>query len=143
MASAFSLPENYWSTLEITKQDVKSLNTYLFEAETPLTAHDLTSVFVTARIQAERQARAAQRQAGGKTYKPAEKYQAGDDLVFPALDWKKGKVTATRPGVNPEVAVFDVITVGLEDGSSRMFAAGLSEHLLNQEPTAGAEDECP
>jgi hypothetical protein len=141
MASAFSLPEDYWSALQITRQDVESLNTYLFEAETPLTAHDLTSVFVAARIQAEQKAWAAQRQAGGKTYKPADKYQAGDELVFPALDWKKGRVTATRVGVNPEVAVFDVITVGMEDGSVRIFASGLPEHALNQEPTGGSEED--
>ena len=90
MAGAFSLPEDYWSKLQITRQDVKSLNTYLFEAETPLTAN-LTSVFVTTRIQAEQQARAAQRQAGGKTYKPAEKYQAGDELVFPAHRLEEGE----------------------------------------------------
>jgi hypothetical protein len=141
MAGALSLPEDYWSTLQITGQDVESLNTYLFEAETPLTAHDLTSVFVASRIQAEQQARATQRQAGGKAYKPAEKYQAGDELVFPALDWKKGRVIATRSGVNPEVTVFDVITVGMEDGSVRMFAAGLSEHILNHEATTASEDD--
>ena len=29
----------------------------------------------------------------------------------------------------------------MEDGSTRMFAAGLGEHVLNQEPAAGAEDD--
>ena len=141
MASAFSLPADYWSTLQITKQDVESLNTYLFEAETPLTARDLTSVFINARVKDEKQAQALKRQAGGKTYLPQEKYQTGEELVFPALDWKKGKVTATRPGVNPEVAAFDVITMGMEDGSERMFAAGLAEHALNQESTNPTEED--
>ncbi len=141
MASAFSLPADYWSKLQITKQDVESLNTYLFEAETPLTARDLTSIFVTARVKAEKQAQAAKRQAGGKTYLPKDKYQTGDELVFPALDWIKGKVTATRAGVNPEATTFDVITVGMEDGSQRMFAAGLEEHALNQEPTSSNEED--
>ena len=140
MASAFSLPENYWSNLQITRQDVESLNTYLFEAETPLTTRDLTSVFVTSRIQTERQAQAAQRQAGGKTYKPAEKYQPGDQLVFPALDWKKGRVQATRLGINPEVPAFDVITVSLEDGTEHMFASGLTEHVLNQDESSASEE---
>ena len=141
MASAFSLPVDYWSTLQITKQDVDSLNTYLFEAETPLTARDLTSVFVTARVKAEKQAQTAKRQAGGKTYLPREKYQTGEELVFPALDWKKGRVTATRAGVNPEVTAFDVITVSMEDGSGHLFAAGLADHALNQESTMAVEED--
>src|ERR1700690_4195733 len=141
MASAFSLPADYWSKLQITKQDVESLNTYLFEAETPLTAHDLTSMFVTARVRAEKQAQAAKRQAGGKTYLPKDKYQTGDELVFPALDWIKGNVSATRAGVNPEATNFDVITVGMEDGSQRMFAAGLAEHALNQETSSANEED--
>jgi hypothetical protein len=141
MASAFSLPVDYWSTLQITTQDVESLNTYLFEAETPLTARDLTSVFVSARVKAEKQTQAAKRQAGGKTYVPKGNYQTGEELVFPALDWKKGRVTTSRPGINPEVGGFDVITVGMDDGSERMFAAGLAEHSLNQEPTKAVEED--
>jgi hypothetical protein len=141
MASAFSLPVDYWPTLQITKQDVESLNTYLFEAETPLTARDLTSVFVTARVKAEKQAQAAKRQAGGKTYLPKEKYQTGEELVFPAFDWKKGQVISMRAGVNPEVKAFDVITVRMEDGFERMFAAGLADHALNQEATTAVEED--
>ena len=38
MASTFSLPADYWKTLEITKQDVEILHTHLFEAEAPLTS---------------------------------------------------------------------------------------------------------
>jgi len=37
--------------------------------------------------------------------------------------------------------LFDVITVGMEDGSVRMFAAGLSEHGLNQDSTMVAETD--
>ena len=77
MASAFSLPADYWSTLQITKQDVESLNTYLFEAETPLTTHDLTSMFVAARVKTEKQAQTSLRQGAGKAYLPKDNYQTG------------------------------------------------------------------
>jgi hypothetical protein len=47
---------------------------------------------------------------------------------------------SVRPGVNPEYGKFDVLTVEMEDGESRMFAAGLANHALNDEP-ATDEDE--
>ncbi|MBI3739780.1 MAG: hypothetical protein HY258_12095 [Chloroflexi bacterium] len=142
MASTVSLPADYWTNIQITKQDVESLHTHLFEVETPLTAHDLATVFVAARIKTEREARAKQRQGTGKTFLPKEKYMEGDELVFPALDWKKGKVTASRPGVNPEAGAFDVVTVAMEDGIQRMFASALANHVLNEQPTASsAEDD--
>lgn len=86
MASTVSLPADYWTDLQITRQDVESLQTHLFEVETPLTVHDLATVFVAGRIKAERDARTKQRQGTGKTFLPKEKYSEGDELVFPALD---------------------------------------------------------
>lgn len=141
MASTVSLPADYWTNIQITRQDVESLHTHLFEVETPLTARDLAAVFVTARIKAEHEARTKQHRAGGKTYLPKEKYGAGDELVFPALDWKKGQITATRSGVNPEAGAFEVVTVAMEDGSQRMFASALAQHFLNEEPVAASADD--
>ena len=140
MARNFSLPADYWKNLQITKQDVESLHTHLFEIETPLTAHDLAVVFVAARIKAERDALAKQRQAGGKTYFPKEKYVEGDELVFPALDWKRGTVTAVRQGINPDIEAFDVITVSMHDSAQRMFASGLARHALNEENATASDD---
>src|SRR4030095_8755054 len=49
---------------------------------------------------------------------------------------KHGKVTASRAGQNPEIGTFDVLTVELEDGSERLFASGLAQHDLNDQPTS-------
>jgi hypothetical protein len=141
MVSNFSLPVDFWKNIQITQQDVEALHTHLFEIETPLTAHDLTAVFVSNRIKAEHEARAKQLQAGGRIYFPKEKYAEGDTLVFPALDWIHGKVISVRQGVNPDIGSFDVITVRMADGAQRMFAAGLAEHALNEENPVAAEDE--
>ena len=43
----------------------------------------------------------------------------------------KGKVTATRPGRNPEAGEFDVVTVEMQDGVQRLFASALANHVLN------------
>jgi len=131
MASTFSLPPDYWKTLEITKQDIETLQTYLFEIETPLTIRDLASVLIEKRIKVEMDFVRKERESGGKTYLPSTQYLVGEDIVFPALGWVKGKVTATRPGRNPEVGEFNVITVEMQDGASRFFASALTNHILN------------
>ena len=145
MASDSYTTSNYWETLQINRQDVEYLHTYLFEHETPLTARELVTVLVNERVRIERAAEQERRQAGGRQYLPKDSYQVGDSVVFPALNWMHGKVTAARAGQNPDIGTFDVLTVELEDGIERMFAANLAHHSLNDEPVtiedAGFEPE--
>jgi hypothetical protein len=136
-----SLPADYWQTLQINKKDIEFLHNHLFESETPMTARELGAVLIEERIRVERAAQAKKRQSDGKVYLPKENYSNGDRLIFPALDWARGAVSAVRPGVNPQYGEFAVLTVELEDGQSRMFASGLTEHSLNEEPVANLEAE--
>jgi hypothetical protein len=133
MASDPYTTNTYWENLQINRQDVEFLHTYLFEHETPLTAHELVAIFVKERARLEQQAEQARRQAGGKTYLPKNPYLVGDDLVFPALNWKHGRVISARAGQNPEIGAFEVMTVQLEDGSERLFASNLTLHPLNDQ----------
>ena len=139
MAGAFSLPTEYWLSIQITPQDVENLHNCLFERETPLTTRDLSFEFVDARIKAERAAAEGKHKAAGRSYLPKEKYQVGEDIVFPALDWKRGTVTALREGVNPSSSGFDVLTIAMEDRTERLFAANLEMHYLNDAPIAEPE----
>ncbi len=141
MAGAFSLPTDYWTNLQITPKDVENLHTYLFERETPLTARDLVAPFIEARIQSERAISENQQKANGKIFLPKEQYRIGEALVFPALEWKKGKINSVRAGVNPSFGSFDVLTVAMEDGAERLFAANLPSHSLNEAPTVLPEAE--
>jgi len=131
---------DYWTDLQITRQDVEYLHNHLFELETPLTTRELVSVFIDERIRAERLATQQRRQAGGKTYLPRESYHVGDDLIFPALDWKHGKVTAVRAGTNPEIELFNVLTVDMGSGTERLFASNLPNHDLNDQPDTVEEE---
>lgn len=140
MVSDPLISTDYWTDLQITGQDVEFLHNHLFEHETPLTARELVSVFIEERIRAERLATQERRQASGKTYLPKESYQVGDDLVFPALNWKRGKVTAVRAGTNPEIGIFDVLTVDMGNGAERFFASNLSNHDLNDQPNTVEEE---
>lgn len=141
MASDPLISTDYWTNIQITPQDIEFLHTYLFEHEVPLTARELVSVFVNERVRVEKLAVQQKRQSGGKTYFPKEAFQPGDDVIFPALDWKHGKVTAVRAGVNPEMGTFDVLTVDMDGGSQRLFASNLAAHALNDEPIAEEENE--
>jgi hypothetical protein len=136
MASDSFTSSEYWKELQITRQDVEYLHTYLFEHETPLTTRELVTVFVAERIRVERLAEQKRRQAGGKTYFPKESYQVGDNIVLPALNWQHGKVVAARAGQNPDIGAFDVLTVQLDDGSERLFASSLPLHSLNDKPVS-------
>jgi len=141
MVSDPLISTDYWTELQITQQDVEYLHNHLFELETPLTARELVMVFVNERLRAERHAQQQRRQAGGKTYLPRDSYQIGDELIFPALNWKHGKVTAVRSGSNPEIGAFDVLTVDLGNGSERLFASNLSNHALNDQPVTVQDEE--
>ncbi len=141
MVSDPIISTDYWIDLQITRQDVEFLHNHLFENETPLTGRELVSVLVNERVQAERLAIQQRRQAGGKAYLPKASYQVGDAVIFPALDWKHGKVTNLRPGVNPEAGEFDVLTVEFEDGMERLFASNLAQHKLNEEPASVENDD--
>ncbi len=134
MSGALLLPNEYWLSLQVTPQDVENLHTFLFERETPLAVRDLCAEFIEARIKMERSAAEKKQKSGGKSFLPKEKYQVGDNLVFPALDWTQGTVIALRAGVNPSVNHFDVLTVAMDDHSERMFAANLESHYLNEAP---------
>lgn len=132
---------DYWSSLQITSQDVELLHNHLFENETPLTSKELVAVLIPERIRLERAALEAKHNSGGLTYTPRDRYEPGAELVFPALDWLKGSVVSVRQGMNPAAGEFDVMTVRMEDGEQRMFAARLALHALNEAPVAAGDEE--
>src|SRR5512138_1322072 len=47
---------DYWSSLQITSQDVEFLHNHLFENETPLTSKELVAVLIPERVRLERAA---------------------------------------------------------------------------------------
>ncbi len=142
MIGDFTLPNNYWTKLEVTTQDIENLHTILFERETPLTIKELAREFTEARIQTERRAAEGEQKAAAKVFLPKEKYAVGEELIFPALNWQRGRVASVRAGTNAAVGAFDVIAVNFDDDVQRSFAADLAEHALNDAPIEmpGAKD---
>jgi len=142
MASVpFTLPPDYWQNFSLSKKDLDFLSTHLFENETPLTEKELVPILIDERIRVEREALEKQQHSIGKVYIPADHYNVGESLVFPALDWKKGKVVSLRPGVNPNIGEFGVIEVEFDEGVSHSFAAALAGHKLNQPVEISIDDQ--
>lgn len=120
-----------WRSFQVTRPDLEFIHQHLFETEQPLSSGELAAVLVEERIRVAREQQAKLQKGAGDVYLPKESYKKGQKLVFPALNMKKGQVQAVRRGVNPELGDFDVLDVELEDGSLRLFAAGLADHKLN------------
>ena len=136
-----TLSPDYWQTISLGKKDLEFISTHLFENEIPLNEAELVPILVEQRIRDERDALVRQQKSSGRIYLPAEHFKTGEKLVFPALEWKKGKVIHLRPGINPTLSDFEVIEVEFEDGSSRLFAAGLEDHKLNRPVEISSDDQ--
>ncbi len=136
-----TLSPDYWQTISLGKKDLEFISTHLFENEIPLNEAELVPILVEQRIRDERDALVRQQKSSGRIYLPAEHFKTGEKLVFPALEWKKGKVIHLRPGINPTLGDFEVIEVEFEDGSSRLFAAGLEDHKLNRPVEISSDDQ--
>lgn len=124
------LVADYWLNFVVTKRDIDFLQNYLFETEIPLADREMMRILVEERIRFEHEALAKQQKGDGEVFLPRETYKKGQKLVFPALNWRKGSVLSVRPGNNLEIGAFDVLEVAFDD-STRLFAACLPEHKLN------------
>lgn len=139
--ATIKLDEDYWQSFQLRDQDIEFLYNTLLETETPLTTEELLEVLVAERIQQEKNALEAQRLQGCAVYLPKDRFSPEQEVVFPAMGWRKGKVLEVREGKNPDVGEFEVVKVKFENGEMHEFAAGLENHILNKPPEISVEDE--
>jgi hypothetical protein len=125
MTGALNLPENYWNEIQVTPTDVENLHTTLFERETPLTTHDLAFAFIEARVRAEQAIKESEKKNSAKKFLPKEKYTSGDDLVFPALGWRAGKVKTVRSGLSTQRRTTTGGSARRVSGTSRRGSSGV------------------
>lgn len=127
-------PEYWGRNFTITDADIEYLYNYFFDIGRPQTIQDLVRAIMQYRVSQEVQT--VSRLLSGRTvYQPYKAYQAGEELIFPALQFAFGQVTAVRSGYNPQYGQFNVIQV-VFNGKIREFAAELTaDHALNHENT--------
>jgi hypothetical protein len=137
--ATYSMGEDYWEEFKFQEEDIEFLYNHLLETETPLTSQELAEALIVERIQRQRVEIERQRMSGGDLYQPKLNFKNGQDLIFPAFNWKHGKVIELRSGENPEVGEFKVIKVAFDDGVQKEFASNLEIHKLNAPPKMVAE----
>ena len=122
----------YWQTFSLTPADIEFLRDHLLDLERPLTTRELAAALVTERCRRE-EADLRAELARGVLFQPKKTFAVGNQVIFPAFDFRLGEVIALRSGQNPEHGDFDVITVDFgPNRRQRNFAARLSTpHKLN------------
>lgn len=121
-----------WEQFNIRPQDLEFLSAHLLEIETPLSPEELAAQVIRQRLQTQRDQQ-EQQAASTKIYFPREHYVTGDQLLFPAHNWTAGTVASIRPARAINGNSFQVMQVQFEDGAMREYAAGLADHILNQQ----------
>ena len=134
------LQPTYWNDFQFSEEDLEFLYNYLLDGETPLDTTQLLEALIANRIQKEQQQIAEKIISTAQIYKPQEIYQIGQHLTFPALDYQIGEISSVRPGINPNMPGFDVISVMMESGAERSFASNLEDHILNMAQPIGDDD---
>ncbi len=126
----------YWETeFALTDSDLENIYNHFLESEKPQTIDALARMVIEERVRV--QLSDVKRLLSDATvYQPQRNYEIGEEIVFPALKLARGKVTAIRPGFNPEYGTFDVVAVELK-GKTREFAA----NLLSPHPLAESDSE--
>jgi len=135
--------ETYWTSFDVSSADVDFIINLLLEREVPLTSSDMALALVEMRLERLAQEAEAAREPEHRIYLPGESYKVGEQVLFPALQNRVGKVVSIRDGENPDLGSFDVIKVDFDgEGEAREFAAQLADHILNHppEPELDAED---
>jgi hypothetical protein len=131
-----SVADRLWAGYEVSDRDLESIYNLLLDREVPLTPAEMTRALVEerlARLQAEAE---AEREDEIPCYLPTEGYPVGQALRFPQLGGRTGRVSAIRPGENPALGPFEVISVVFEGAERREYAARLADHALSRAPDA-------
>ncbi len=133
---------DYWDTgFVIDEADLEHLYNLLLETETPMTTMELAQAVIAQRVVRETEA-LKRREAGAVPYMPKEAYAAGQRLAFSLPGNVIGTVVNVRPGINPDLGDFDVLTVAFDDGRpTKLFAGRLPEHPLNHRSVQAGDAE--
>ncbi len=143
MTSAATAPQSaYWSKFDLESGDLEFIYNLLLDREVPLTSADMALALVARRLERLAAQAAAGAASATPVYLPGGEFAIDQELVFPSLGGRIGRVVGIRAGVNPDLGNFDVLQVDFAgDGGRREFAARLADHKLNRKPDPVPEAE--
>ena len=95
----------FWrDQFEVGADDVEFLYQFLLDAQKPQKLSALALSLIDEYLRREN-ARIEQELTKGAVYAPKHRYQVGQTLVFPGLEFAGGAVTAVRPGQTPSTVI--------------------------------------
>ena len=143
MTSASSTTQPaYWSKFDLESGDLEFIYNLLLDREVPLTSTEMAHALIARRLDRLAAQAASSAQLATQVYAPGGEFQRDQELVFPSLGGRTGRVVGIRPGVNPDLGAFDVLLVEFAgDGGRREFASRLADHQLNRRPEPEPEAE--
>lgn len=141
MPNPIDSPEYWIEDFEPASAEFDALYAHALETRRPTTIEALAERLIIERAERAREALRAASKGAGAVYMPANRYEKGQKLVFPALDGAAGTVSAVRAGTNPSYGDYQVIEVAM-DKDTREFAAGISwDHALMRAESSYEPDE--
>lgn len=125
-------PEYWGAKFTLSDSDIEQIYNHFLDVEQPQTTEQIARMIIAHRVAEERNK--VSRQLSGRTvYQPKNSYEIGEALVFPALGYAHGTVTAVREGYNPKYGTFTVLATEVNDKALE-FAAELDiDHPLNND----------
>jgi hypothetical protein len=135
--------EAFWQKeWKVSSEDIEYLYSSFLEDETPRSPEELALRVMSRRCQVEEQ-QLAREMDQGPLYRPQDKHEVGQRLVFPSLDRAIAEVASVRPGHNPQYGSFEVIGVQFEGQSAICeFASSFSlPHRLNDVESFAKQEE--
>jgi hypothetical protein len=130
----------YWQEqFEIGSKDIGYVYDRILDHGRPISTGSLAQVLIERHCRQEEEL-IHDELSKGQAYQPKDRYEPGQQIIFPALDYALGTVVGTRAGQSPAFGEFMVIQVEFEgDEDVHEFASDLQgEHRLNRK--AGEED---
>ena len=124
----------YWKEeFEITDQDTTGVYDLVLEEGEPVPTEAL-AVWLMERHCRLEEAAIQTELSKGPAFQPAEQYEVGQQLIFPAFEYTLGTVVGAREANSPDHGDFTAIQVQFEGKDQiREFASGLrGEHKLNR-----------
>ena len=116
--------ETFWrDEYQVSEVDLDLIAGLVLDTGTPQRVDTMASSIILRRLCQEKKI-VTQQASQGQVYRPSDSYEAGQQLVFSALDFVVGRVVDVRPGHNPKYGAFDVIRVALEPSPLETGTAG-------------------
>jgi hypothetical protein len=138
MPKPIDTPEYWIDGFSPSSSELDSIYEHVLEAGRPVTLDALAGELIRLHVRRVTQVHRASVTGDGVIYRPNERYEVGQRLIFPALDGNVGVVAQVRSGNNPDYGEYEVVRVKM-NGGVREFAIGLQwEHPLSQ--TVGEVD---